>query len=168
LKTVNLLNNEYGKIPSFNVLRQHENKAYSLAKKYIVDQLCYQFETIPPFFGVMTDNNNDIHGNCRIVNTIIQHPTLGEILIGSTTISDDRQMTAQENAKIVRNALIDHQLAPVLNTNIQHKQLRDAPEHPHPGGCHLDYQCLSSVTTDNCNTALVTAHRIIEESKNRY
>jgi hypothetical protein len=160
LVAVNALCTTYGGIPSYTILREHVDSAKARAVSLVTQQLHNSSAGIPPIFGVMTDNSSDVHGHC-IVNSIIQHPTLGEVLVGSSAVTDDRVMSAAENSAHVRKALETHNLVSALPTNTAHRQLRDGHE-THPCGRHLDHQCLSGVTSDNCNSALATATAFVE------
>jgi hypothetical protein len=151
----------YGGVPSLRVLREYVPKAGEAAIALIKQQV--HADAVSKYHGVMTDSSSDAHGHA-IVNTIINSPVLGEVLVGSHAVTDDSVLGSVASAAIAREALAQHDIVPALPFRHDIKAMRGS-SHACAAGQHLDHQVLSGVSTDNCTTAKGTADKILEAAR---
>lgn len=99
-----------------------------------------------------------LHALSQIINTLGHSPLLGDFLIASKGISDDRKLGADECAKLLQEGLDGHGIGVFCAPNVK---IYDAAFNckDNPG---LLKQVISAVATDNCTTALATANKFVE------
>jgi hypothetical protein len=94
----------------------------------------------------------------QIINTMVHSPVLGDILIASTGVTDDRKLGGDECATLMKDALDSHSLAAVCAKNVRLYEGLDACA----ANPHLQKQCIAAVSSDNCTTALAVGTKFVE------
>lgn len=90
---------------------------------------------------------------------MVHNPVLGDILITSKGIDDDRKLGGDECARLMKEALHSHGLGAVCAKNVKlYGSLDDCKANP-----QLQQQCVAAVSTDNCTTALATSDKYKED-----
>jgi hypothetical protein len=99
--------------------------------------------------------------SAQIINTMVHNPLLGDILLTSKGIADDRKLGGDECAVQMKDGLNSHGLGVVCAKNVNLYEKLDACKlNP-----QLQKQLIAAVSTDNCTTALATGTKFVEEAR---
>jgi hypothetical protein len=94
-----------------------------------------------------------------LVNVLVHAPPIGDVLLRSVAVTDERKLGADEHATIMAQALESHGLCGVR------PPASPLTEQPVAGSRALQFQQVAAVATDNCSTAIASANKFIENAK---
>src|SRR5688572_2754798 len=92
---------------------------------------------------------------------MVHASAIGDVLLRSVAVTDDRKLGADEHAAIIAQALESHELCAVR------PPASPLSEQPIPGSAALQYQQVAAMGTDNCRPAIATANKFIQNAKEK-